>query len=417
MPGRKAKPPRLYLRERAGRDPVWVILHRGAEISTECGPDDHSGAARSLAAYIGRQHQSTLGSHSPADLAITDVLTFYAKAKNPGEGAGKDALGRYDELLAYIAKLLEFWGDKAVGAIKGATCREYVTWRTAQPLKAARKGKALGKRVSAATARRDLEVLRAAVNLYHAEYTLTAVPKVTLPPKSSARERWLTRHEAARLLGAACGLVWDPLFGRWKQDGAGRLVLRDRVTRTRRRHIRRFILIGLYTGTRHEAVERLQWHPNTTGGWIDLERGRLYRRGIGERESRKRRPPAKIAHRLMAHVRRWAKIDARPEPARERRKSLREEPTIYVIHRTDGSPLSTPIRTGWEGCLADAGLEDGIVPHVLRHTAATWLMQAGVDPWEAAGMLGMTIETLQGTYGHHHPDFQEEAAGAFGGRR
>jgi hypothetical protein len=29
----------------------------------------------------------------------------------------------------------------------------------------------------------------------------------------------------------------------------------------------------------------------------------------------------------------------------------------------------------------------------------------------------MTVETLEAKYGHHHPDFQEEAAGAFGGRK
>jgi hypothetical protein len=33
-------------------------------------------------------------------------------------------------------------------------------------------------------------------------------------------------------------------------------------------------------------------------------------------------------------------------------------------------------------------------------------MQAGTDPWEAAGFLGMTVETLMSRYGHHHPDYQ-----------
>jgi len=51
-------------------------------------------------------------------------------------------------------------------------------------------------------------------------------------------------------------------------------------------------------------------------------------------------------------------------------------------------------------------------PHILRHTCATWLMQAGVDKWEAAGFLGMTMRTLEVTYGHHHPAFQSGAASA-----
>jgi integrase len=33
-------------------------------------------------------------------------------------------------------------------------------------------------------------------------------------------------------------------------------------------------------------------------------------------------------------------------------------------------------------------------PHVVRHTAATWLMQAGIGAFEAACYLGMSVETL-----------------------
>src|SRR5712671_96120 len=36
-------------------------------------------------------------------------------------------------------------------------------------------------------------------------------------------------------------------------------------------------------------------------------------------------------------------------------------------------------------------------------SAATWLMQRGTGPWEAAGYLGMSVEMLLERYGHHHP--------------
>jgi hypothetical protein len=58
----------------------------------------------------------------------------------------------------------------------------------------------------------------------------------------------------------------------------------------------------------------------------------------------------------------------------------------------------------------DAGLGEDVTPHTLRHTAATWLMRGGTDLWIAAGFLGMSVETLERTYGHHHPDFQAQAA-------
>jgi hypothetical protein len=43
-------------------------------------------------------------------------------------------------------------------------------------------------------------------------------------------------------------------------------------------------------------------------------------------------------------------------------------------------------------------------------------MQAGTDPWQAAGFLSMSMDTLLRVYGHHHPDYQREAAENIGRR-
>jgi hypothetical protein len=48
---------------------------------------------------------------------------------------------------------------------------------------------------------------------------------------------------------------------------------------------------------------------------------------------------------------------------------------------------------------------------------ATWLTQADIDGFEAAGYLGMSVETLLEVYGHHHPPFRAKAAKATGRRR
>jgi integrase len=68
----------------------------------------------------------------------------------------------------------------------------------------------------------------------------------------------------------------------------------------------------------------------------------------------------------------------------------------FVVNRMhDGPPIAGKIRSAWEGILEDAGLGEDVERYSLRHTAATWQMQAGTDLWEAAGRLGMTVEQLE----------------------
>jgi integrase len=40
-------------------------------------------------------------------------------------------------------------------------------------------------------------------------------------------------------------------------------------------------------------------------------------------------------------------------------------------------------------------------PHILRHTRATHLLQAGVPIYDVAKLLGDTIATVERVYGHH----------------
>jgi len=45
-----------------------------------------------------------------------------------------------------------------------------------------------------------------------------------------------------------------------------------------------------------------------------------------------------------------------------------------------------------------AGPGNDVPSHTLRHTASTWLMQAGVDIFKAAGYPDMTTQTLENIY-------------------
>jgi hypothetical protein len=38
------------------------------------------------------------------------------------------------------------------------------------------------------------------------------------------------------------------------------------------------------------------------------------------------------------------------------------------------------------------------------------MLKAGVPLWEAAAVLGMSVQVLAQVYGHHAPDWQKDAA-------
>jgi integrase len=223
--------------------------------------------------------------------------------------------------------------------------------------------------------------LRAAINHHRREEYCADIVSVVLPEKSEGRggEWWLMRAEAARLIRAA---------RRAKQ------VMRNKVTkRDVGQHIARFILVGLYTGTRHAAICGAALTPAIGRDHVDLDKGIFYRRAIGRRMTKKRQPPVRLPARLLAHLRRWRRLGI----------------AQHAVVEWNGKPVGS-VRKGFAAAVKAAGLDPGLTPHVLRHTAATWLMQRGVNPWEAAGYLGMTIEMLERVYGHHHPDYQQEAA-------
>jgi integrase len=75
------------------------------------------------------------------------------------------------------------------------------------------------------------------------------------------------------------------------------------------------------------------------------------------------------------------------------------------------------IRAGFKEQVGET--EDGqpiwkatVSPHTLRHTAATWMIQDGVETREVARYLGDTEKMVERVYGHHAPDYLKRAAAA-----
>ncbi|WP_374322888.1 tyrosine-type recombinase/integrase [Brevundimonas sp.] len=402
---RRSKGPRLYLR--AGRvhartgqpiPDVYYIRDGQTEVSTGCGPDRLEGAEQALAEYIASKWSPSEGAAErtgdPASIYVAEIAALYLQEKAPRSPDPVSLRGRF-------ASLLEFWGDKTLADVRRSTCQAYVAWRTAQPIKSFTKSAPRMATVQAA--RRDLEDLSAAIGYWEAEHPLLRRPKVTLPEKPESPRDALSRQQAALLLLAAMG---------WYRTGEGKWKRRSGSARANRAHLRRFILIGLYTGTRPGVIPKLLWHESPTQAWVDLETGTVYRRGRDEKDHRtKRRPLARMPRRLQAHMERWAAVDALGRETEEGR-----EPITTVLHH-GGRPLAGKIRRGFESCVRDAGLPEDVTPHWMRHTCATWLMEAGVPVWDAAAYTGMTTATLERCYGHHRPDHQNRARQALGGRR
>jgi integrase len=370
---RPTKPPRLKLRRaRKGRRALWVIAHLGREISTGTGQGERAAAEAALARYILGNRQPQFGNGDPDQTLIGDALAIYAQKHGP-------SVARPRELGLEIERLADFFGERMVDEIRPELCGEYVAWRCAQT--DARATVNAGRAISPSTARRELVTLAAAINWAHRNRHLNRSVAVTLPKLAERRERYLKRDEVAALLWGALG---------WDRSGK-RHPLRIN------RHVARFILIGLYTGTRHAAILRLQWLPNTVGGWIDLDARVLYRRPQDAIETNKRRKPAPIPPRLLPHLRRWRKLSAQ-----------------YVIEH-DGKPIAKE-RRAWHGARKLAGLSKDVTPHVLKHTCATLLLQAGIPTWDVAGVLGTSEDVIRRTYGHRSVEHLRDAVNVWSRR-
>jgi integrase len=317
------------------------------EVRTGFGPEyseDADELWEALADYRATRAQRPRGPRTPERMMIGDALTLYGREHAPTTAA--------PERIGYaIAALEPYWAGLTVSAINGATCRRYARQRGVAP----------------GTVRKELGTLHAALAYCEEEGALTSAPAVWLPEKPESKDRWMTRGEAARLLRAARA---EP----------------------KARHLCRFILIGLYTGTRKTPILNLQWTPNTEGGHVDTARGLLYRKSKFARKTKKRQTPCKIPRQLLAHLRRWESLSRQ-----------------HVVEY-DGQPVKQ-IKRAWATACARAGLSD-VTPHTLKHTAVTWSMQRGGNKWDKAGFFGTTFETLERNYAHHHPDFQASAVEA-----
>ncbi len=366
----------------------WVIRDGDKKHSTGCGLEDREGAERKLNEYLTCKHTVPRdGAKDPASIPVADVLNLYMTDK-------KDAIVSAKKMAGRVVILLEWWGDKMLSQINGKAARDYVAYRVNQDYRQARPEKTgkPARKVTPQGVRRELEDLRAAVRYHFKEGLCDRQIDVWLPEKGSPRAVFLTRSEVARAVWAAWTMKE---VQKRTHDGEPS----DDKTATRKRtgkHIARFMLVGVYTGTRHNAICGASFSEQPDRGWIDMEKGVFNRHRVGRKLTKKLQTPARLPSRLMFHLERWKRLGISKD----------------AVIEWNGRAVES-VSTGFEAAVRKANLGKHVTPHTLRHTAATWLMDDGHSVWKAAGYLGMSAQVLEATYAKHHPDYQIEMVDAF----
>ncbi|WP_176721968.1 tyrosine-type recombinase/integrase [Bradyrhizobium sp. LMTR 3] len=285
-------------------------------------------------------------------------------------------MARPKALKKMVLDLGEFFAEDTIGDLNGQRQRDYAKQRGSQ-----------------SAARRDLETLAAAINYYVRDMVggVQTLFRPVLPEAVPARERWLTRSEAASLILAA----WRK---RCDHDG----VEKGRHTS---RHIARFILVGLYTGTRAGAICGAALIATIGRGHVNLETGQFRRLAYGKKQNNKRQPTVDLPPRLLAHMRRWERLGI----------------SNKAVVEYQGEPVQR-VSNGWDGVVEKAGLatevkELKVIPHTLRHTAISWYLRSGVPVDKVSDYCGVSIQIIKKVYGHHIPggfDGVVEASGRIG---
>jgi integrase len=187
------------------------------------------------------------------------------------------------------------------------------------------------------------------------------IPVPSAPP---GRQYWITRSQFAALL---------------------RETRRDKRARL---HLPLYAMIGAYTGQRRGAILDLTWKQ------VDLVAGIIDFNPPGRVQTAKQRPIIPIPRSLHAALRR----------------AHTRASCDFVIAYNGAQVLD--VKTGFNSAAARAGIPD-CSSHTLRHTAGTWMAQAGVPLREIAGYLGHSEQRTTELYAHHHPAFMARARAAF----
>ena len=130
-------------------------------------------------------------------------------------------------------------------------------------------------------------------------------------------------------------------------------------------HLRRFLILGLATGGRPDAIRGLAWTQ------IDLSSRCIRLNPLGRTQTKKRRAEVPVCDELAKILSEWGEQDCWAGP---------------LVHFRGNAIAS--VKTAWRRARVRAGLSKRCNPYSLRHTVGKWLRSRSVPAWEVAALLG-----------------------------
>lgn len=295
----------------------YVHYHDGSrsrQVSTKC--TERQPAEQFLARFL-------TGQTTPKreDLLVRDILEIHYTDHGR-------ALRNQSAVLSRKKFLTEHLGDLRASQLTKARLNRYATARG----------------VKRGTLRTELSHLQAALNHCVRDGYLTVAPVIDLPPPSPVKDRILSKDECDALLEAATGDLYT------------------------------FVLIGLETGARMQAILDLTWDR------VDFERGLIDFLPAGEEQTSKRRPTVPMSERLLRHL-----------------QQLEQQAGGLVVS-------SGTIPYQFKRLCKHLKLRD-VTPHTLRHTLISHALMAGKDIYLVAKFVGDNVQTIEQRYARYMPGY------------
>lgn len=308
----------------------------------------------------GRRHRRSLGTDrlEQARPAFTEFKRAFTLASQGAPAEIADIFAAYladreEEKKPAAPRIRDAW--KRLSPVFGPLLPAQVTAGLCKDYISEREGAG----ASPGTIHVELGYLRAALRFARVKRGwIAAEPYVPMPRKPEPRDHHLTRDEARALIAAAS-----------------------------MPHVKLFIILALATAGRSGALLGLTWSR------IDFARRRIHLRDPQR--------PATLKGRAVTPMNAMA---------------------FEALMEAQGAAL-TPFVIEWGGkgvasvkkAVASAARRAGLScsPHVLRHTAAVWMAEAGVPMEEIASYLGhSTMDTTRRVYARFSPDYLRAAARA-----